>query len=131
MVLFCWQGCDKDPGGFKKKWYGTMKECQCEVSSTWSVCGKGRAEVFTHRHLSQDKKEEISQLDYIIVPMGRNDEIYIHNARKTLGNLGPLSNLRPKYKKRHTKVFQKRIKKWTGWEPTNRRSIIDFFSKRK
>ena len=37
----CWQGLDKDPGGFKKiMWYGIMKEFNCKVSSTWSVCGK-------------------------------------------------------------------------------------------
>ena len=47
----CWQGYDKDPGGFKKNiWYGIMKEFDCKVSSTWSVNGKVRAEAFTHRH---------------------------------------------------------------------------------
>ena len=60
--------------------YGITKEFDCEVSSTWSVCGKVRAEAFTHRHLGKDKKEELSQLDYIIGPMRRNDEVYIHNA---------------------------------------------------
>ena len=63
-------------------WCGIMKEFDCKVSSTWSVCGKVRAEAFTHKHLSPEKKEEISQLDYIIGPMRRNDEIYIHNARR-------------------------------------------------
>ena len=37
-----WQGYDKDPGGFflgeKKRWYGIMKEFDCEVSSRWSLC---------------------------------------------------------------------------------------------
>ena len=60
-------------------WYGIMKEFDCKVWSTWCVCGKGRAEVFTHKHLSQEKKEEISQLDDIIGTMRRNDEDYIHN----------------------------------------------------
>ena len=79
----CWQGYHKDPGGFKKTmWYGTMKELDCKVSSTCSVCGKGRTEAFTHRHLGQDKEEEISQLDYIIGPTRRTNEIYIHNARR-------------------------------------------------
>ena len=50
----CWQGYDKDPGGFKKiMWYGIMKEFDCKVSSAWSVCGKVRAEAFTHRHLGE------------------------------------------------------------------------------
>ena len=34
----CWQGYDKDPGGFKKlMWYEIMKEFNCKASSTWSV----------------------------------------------------------------------------------------------
>ena len=41
---------------------------------------KVRAEAFTHRHLGKDRKEELSQLDDIIGSMGRNDEVYIHNA---------------------------------------------------
>ena len=49
----CWQGYDKGPGGVKKTmWYGIMKEFDCKVSSTWSVCGKGRAQASTHRDLS-------------------------------------------------------------------------------
>ena len=59
-----------------------MTEFNCKVSSTWSACGKA----FTHRHLSSDEKEEISQLDYIIWPMRRNDE-------KVMGNLRSLSCL--------------------------------------
>ena len=52
----CWQGYDKDPGGFKTTmWYEIMLQFDCKVSSTWSVCGKGRAEAFTHRHLNQDR----------------------------------------------------------------------------
>ena len=46
-------------------WDGTMKEIDCKVSSTWSVCGKVRAEASTHRHLGKDRMEELSQLDYI------------------------------------------------------------------
>ena len=52
----CWQGYDKDPGGFQKM-------IDCKVSSTWSVCGKVRAEAFTHKHLGKDRKKESSQLD--------------------------------------------------------------------
>ena len=59
-----------------------MKEFDCKVSSTWSACGKVRAEAFTHRHSGKDRKEELWQLDYIIGPMRRNDEIYIHNERR-------------------------------------------------
>ena len=62
----CWQGYDKDPGGFKRTmWYGIMKEVDCKVSSTWSVCGRKREETFTHRPFSP--------------PMRREAEVYIHN----------------------------------------------------
>ena len=76
----CWQRYDKDPGGFKKlMWYGMMKEFNCKASSTWSVCGRARETAFTHRHLGPEKKVETSQLDFIIGPMRRNDEVFIHN----------------------------------------------------
>ena len=94
----CWQGYDKDPGGFKKTmWYGIMKEFDCKVSSAWSLCGRTR-EAFAHRHSSPEQKQEISQLDHIIGPMRRNYEIYIHNEG------------------RH-KIFKRVNKKWTGWKP--------------
>ena len=51
--------------GTTRNWYGILKELDCKVSSTWSVCGNGRAEVFTHRHLSEGNKAEISQMDYL------------------------------------------------------------------
>ena len=44
------------------------------------LCAKVRAEACTHRHLGKDRKEELSQPDYIIGPMKRNDEVYTHNA---------------------------------------------------
>ena len=47
----CWQGYVKDPGGFKKiMWYGIMKEFDCKVSSTWSVCEREKEEAFTRNH---------------------------------------------------------------------------------
>ena len=46
----CWQGYVKDPGGFKKSWYGIMKEFDCKGSSTWSVCEREKEEAFTHKH---------------------------------------------------------------------------------
>ena len=42
----CWQGYDTDPGGEQIMRCGIMKEFDCKVSSTWSVCGKVRAEAF-------------------------------------------------------------------------------------
>ena len=64
-------------------------------------CGMGlsknliiKSEAFAHRHLGQDRKEELSQLDYIIGPMTRNDE-YLHPQRKKIkGHLGSLSYFR-------------------------------------
>ena len=58
------------PWKFQKIWwYGIMKEFDCKVPSTWSVSGKVRVEAFTYRHLEKDRKEELSQLDYILGPM--------------------------------------------------------------
>ena len=79
----CWQGCDRDLGGFKKiLWDEILKEFNCKASSTRSVYGREREDAFTHRHLSPGKKEETSQLDYIIGPMRRDDEICIHNEER-------------------------------------------------
>ena len=81
--LLCWQGYDKDPGGFKKLMqYEIMTEFNCKASSTWSVCGRERDDAFTHRHSSQGMKKETSQQDYIIGPARRGDEIYIHNEER-------------------------------------------------
>ena len=86
------------------------------MSSTWSVCGKVGAEAFTHRHLSPEKKRINSQLDHIIGPMRRSDEIYIHNARRLYGQFGTTTLFSREHKKNHTsKSFKKGIKKWTGW----------------
>ena len=87
-----------------------MKEFDCKVSSTWSVCDKGRAEAFTHRHLSQDKKEEISQLDYIIGPKRRNDDIDIHNAGRLWAIWDQYHVFARIQEEAHIKVFQKRNK---------------------
>ena len=91
----CWQGYDNDPGGFKK---------------TWSKCGKGREEAFKHRHLRQVEKYEISQLDYIIGPMRRNDEIYIHNEGRLWATLDHFPIFARVQEEAHAIVFQKRIK---------------------
>ena len=48
-----------------------------------SVCGRAKGNAFTLRNLSPEKKEETSQLDYIIGPMRRNGEVYIHNDVRT------------------------------------------------
>ena len=74
----CWQGYDKDPGGFKQMWYGIMKEFNCKATSTWSVCGIKRENTFTHRHSSPGEKGDILKLGYIIGPVARDDEICIH-----------------------------------------------------
>ena len=89
----CWQGYDKDPGGFQKLiWYGSMKELNCKATYTWSVCGRARENACTHRHLIPEKNEETSQLDYIIGPMTRNDEVYIHNDVRTLATWDHYTN---------------------------------------
>ena len=111
----------------KNMWYGIMKEFECKASSTWSVCGKLRAGAFTHRHLGQDKKEVLSQLDCIIGPMRRNDEIYIHNAGRLWATWDHYPIFARIHEERHVKAFQKRHKKWTGWKPTTEEQL--FFKK--
>ena len=119
----CWQVYDKDLGGFKKiMWFGIMKEFDCKMSSTWSVCGKVRAEAFTHSHLGQDKKEEFSQLDYIIGPVKRNDEIYIHNERR----LWAIWDHHPIFVRIHEEphiTLSGKNQKMDGMEADNRSSI--------
>ena len=79
----CWQGHDKVPGVLQE----TDVVWDCERSST-QLQGhhhmvrvrKGGQEQMPSRTdiWSREKKEETSQLDYIIGPMRRNDEVYIH-----------------------------------------------------
>ena len=130
MVPYVGKGTTRVLEVSKKKnmWYGVMKEFDCKVSSTWSVCGKVRAEAVTHKHLGKDRKEDLSQLDYIIGPVGRNDEVYIHNAGRLWH--GPPWDHYPLFarieEEPHVKVFQKRNKKWTGWKPTTEEQLSLF-----
>ena len=94
-----------------------MKEFDCQVSSTWFVWGKVRAEAFTHKHLRNDKKEELSQQDYIIGPMIRNDEIYIQ-TQEDCGQRGTTTLSSRDCKKNHTSKSFKKGTKVTGWKPT-------------
>ena len=126
----CWQGYDKDPGGFKKKhvvW--DHERIWCKVSSTWSVCGKVRAEAYTHKHLGKDRKKELLQLDYIIGPMRRNDEVYIHNAGRLWATRDHYPIFAWIHEEPHVKVFQKRNKEWTGWKPTTEEQLMQFTRK--
>ena len=93
-----------------------MKEIDCAVSSTWSVCEKVRAEA-----LRKDRKEELSQLDYIIGPMRRNDEVYIHNARRLWATWDHC----PFFARRRTTCQSLSEKeKMDAMEADNRRAII-------
>ena len=61
--LLCWQGYDKDPGGFKKLvWYGIMKEFNCKATSTCSKWRRAKETAFTHKHFKSKKQEETSQV---------------------------------------------------------------------
>ena len=69
----CWQGCERDHGGFKKlMWYGITKESNCKVTSTWSDCGREKEMAFTHPQLG----------DYIVGAWWKSDETYIYNDEK-------------------------------------------------
>ena len=103
-----------------------MKEFDCKVSFTWSVCGKGRADAFTHRLLGNDRKEELSQLDYIIGPMRRNDEVYIHNAGRLWAIWDHHLIFARIEEEPHVEVLQKRNKKLTGWKPTTEEQLLLF-----
>ena len=80
----CWQGYDRGSGGIKKlMWYGSMKEFNCKATSAWSKCGRTKETAFTHRHLSPEKEEEASQLDFFIGTGRRDDDVYICNDVRT------------------------------------------------
>ena len=96
------------------------------MSSTWFVCGKVKAEAFTHRHSGKDRKEELSQLDYIIGPMGRNDEFYIHIERRLWATWDNDPIFARIHEEPTFKVFHKRHKKWTGWKPTTEEQLMIF-----
>ena len=57
---------------------------------------------------SSDKKEENSQLDYIIRRMRRNDEVYIHNERRLWANWDHYLIVARKREEAHTKIFHRR-----------------------
>ena len=76
--------------------------------------------------LLHKKKEEISQLDYIIGPMRRNDEICIHNAGRLWATWDHCPIFARIEEEPDTKVFQKRNNKWTGWKPTTEDQSLNF-----
>ena len=57
-----------------------MKEFDHKCLPRGLYAKKVRAEAFTHMHLGRNRKEELSQLDCIIGPTSRNDEVCIHYA---------------------------------------------------
>ena len=123
----CWQGYDKDPGGFKKlMWYGIMEEFNCKVTSTWSVCGRAKETAFTHKHLS--KKKETSKLDYIVGPMRRKDEVYIRNDVRTCATWDHYPISLPGYRMRNKQQNfpEGKRKKWTGCKPKTDEQTIEF-----
>ena len=69
----CWQGCERDHGGFKKLlWYGILKEFNCKVTCTWSDCGWEKEVAFTQKQFG----------DYIVGAWWKSDETYIYNDEK-------------------------------------------------
>ena len=80
----CWQGYDKDPGGFKKlMWYGIMKEFNCKATSTLPKCGRAKETAFTHKQLGQKRQEVTSLLDHIVGPRRRDKDVYKCNDVRT------------------------------------------------
>ena len=100
----------------------------CKATSTWSVCGRARETAFTHRYLSPDRKEETSQLDNIIGPMRRNDEIYIRNDVRTWASWDHYTMKTRIQNEAQSKSFSNgnRKKKWTGWKPRTDEQTVEF-----
>ena len=100
--------------------YGFMKEFDCKVSSTWSVCGKVRAEAFAYRHLGKTERKSFRSW---ITSSGTSEEMTKSTSTMQEDN-GPLWIIVPF--SRDVKVFQKMNKKVDGLEADNRRAIITF-----
>ena len=100
-------------------WYGIMKEFNCKATSTWSKCERAKDTAFTHKHLSPEKEEETSQLDYIIGPRRRDDEVHSCNDVRMWAMWDHCSICARIQDEEQTKHFPKgeRNKKWTGWKP--------------
>ena len=124
----CWQGYDHDPGGFKKlTWYGIMKEFNCKATSTWSKCGRAKETAFTHRQLGDKRQEWKSQLDYIIGPRERDDDVDIHNDVKLWDTWDhyPIYGVIQEGKSAEHFPEKKRTKKLTGWRPRTEAQKIE------
>ena len=73
----CWQGYDKDTGGFKKMmWYSIMKEFNCKVYST-AKYDRAKDAAFTQRKHGNGGQGKVSQMDHIIEPQEMHDEYFI------------------------------------------------------
>ena len=55
---------DKDSGGFKKNHVVWNRERICNVSSTWPVCGKGRAEAFFYTQALKSREGRCKFLQF-------------------------------------------------------------------
>ena len=113
--LLCWQGYDKDPGGFKKLMLcEIMREFNCKASSTWSVCGRESDDGFTHGHSSPGMKQETAQQDYIIGLARRDDEMHIHNEERIWATWNHYSISARIQEEGRTNNFKKGMKKKSG-----------------
>ena len=97
---FCLQGYDKEPGSFKKMWYGIMKESHCEVSSTWYGESGGC--------YTQALKVKVSKEKF-----------------RSWITLSDLWEETTKPTSTTQEVFPKRNEEWMGWKPTTKKTIIE------
>ena len=72
------------------------------------------------------EKEETSQLDCIIGPMRRNDEVYILIAGRSWATWDHCPIFARIQGGAHATFFQKRNKKWTGWKPITEEQLLKF-----
>ena len=111
----CWQGCERDHGGFKKLlWYGRTKEFNCKVTSTWSDCFAGRKKWPSRTH----------NLLITLSEQGGHRTKHTPTMMKNMGRQGPhpIFPAIQQYEASNYFSARRRKQKWTGWRPKKRRS---------
>ena len=113
----CWQLYDKDPTGFKKltRWKNEGVQLQGHIYMV-KVCGRAKETAFAPKHLGRKKQEVTLQLDGIIGPGRRNDEVYIFNDVRTWATWDHYPKYSRIQEEEKTESFSKgeRKTKWTG-----------------
>ena len=102
-----------------------------EATPTWSKCGRAKETAFTHRQLGQRRQEVTSQLDYIMGPRRRDDDVFFSNDVRLWDTWDHYQKNVRIQEGEETEHFpkRKRKKKWTGWRPKTDEQKIEFKKK--